>query len=244
VTDALTGKAYAQGTDFDINEYPLDSHNFLVTINNHGHIRENSRLKVSYYRSYVMGHDQVCACMAAPEIYEIWKREIGLIEQLLHPKAYFLSMDEIRQGGYCDLCSKEDMASLLGRCITNQYKIINYISPNAKVYLWGDMLDPNMGATSYYCMTRGGFSNSWQYVPKEIIPVVWDYNNRDKSLSHFKKTGFIPMVSIRVDENVSTDRFNAWKKSLNSSNNKPAIMYTTWHHDYSHFKIFGETFFD
>ena len=244
VTDALTGAAYVLGTDFDIHEYPKGSNNYFITINKHGHIRENTQLKVSYYRSYVMAHGQVCVCMAVPEIYEIWKREVGLIEQLIHPKAYFLSMDEIRQGGYCDLCSKEDMARLLGQCITKQYKIIKSISSISKVYLWGDMLDPNMGATSIYCMTRGGFSNSWQYVPKEIIPVVWDYNNRDKSLSHFKKNGFTSMVSISVDEDASVDRLKAWKKSLYSSKSKPGIMYTTWHHDYSHLKIFGETLFD
>jgi hypothetical protein len=244
VIDALTGTAYIQGTDFDILESPQGSNSFLITINPHGHIRESSLLKVSYYRSYVMGNGQVCACMAAPEIYEIWKREVGLIEQLLHPKAYFLSMDEIRQGGYCGSCSKGDMARLLGQCITKQSNIIKSVNPGAKVYLWGDMLDPNMGATSYYCMTRGGFPNSWLYVPKDIIPVVWDYINRDKSLSHFVKNGFTPMGSICVDGDISIDNLKAWKKSLHSSRNNPGIMYTTWHHDYFHLKLFGETLFD
>jgi len=110
--------------------------------------------------------------------------------------------------------------------------------------MWGDMLDPNMGAIDNYCMTRGGFSNSWQYVPKQIIPVVWDYNNRDKSLSHFKKNGFTSMASVCVDEDASVDRFKAWKKTLNKSKTKPGIMYTTWNHDYSHLKTFSETLFE
>ena len=244
VTDAFTGKTYHEETDFVIQEYPQGSNNFIIAINPLGHIREGSTLRVSYYRSYIMAHDQVCACMAAPEIYKIWEKQIDLIEKLIHPHAYFLSMDEIRQGGYCDLCSNQDLSMILGRCVTRLYNIIKSNNKDVRVYMWGDMLDPNIGAIDNYCMTRGGFSNSWQYVPKKIIPVVWDYNNRDKSLSHFRKNGFTSMVSISVDEDASVDRLKAWKKTLNKSKTKPGIMYTTWNHDYSHLKTFSETLFE
>jgi hypothetical protein len=244
VTDAMSKSAYAEGADYVIKESPQGSNNFLININPQGRIHENTLLTISYYRSYVIGSNQTSACMAVPEVYEIWKKQMRLIEDLIHPKAYFLSMDEIRQGGYCESCGKKSMAELIGECITTQYNIVKSLNKNTKVYVWGDMLDPNMGAINNYSMVKGGFSRSWEYVPKEILPVAWNYNSREASLLHFRKNGFTIMASINMDQDSSPDRLKAWRESLPKAYGKVGVMYTTWSHNYSHLKKFGVAFFD
>ncbi len=240
VVDATTGRIYSEDSDFTITKKIPGSECYQIKINPHSRINNGSLLKVSYYREYVIGDGQVSACMAIPEVYAIWEKQIGLIEKLLHPKAYFLSMDEIRQAGYCGLCSNEDLSKLLGRCITTQYRMIKDVNPDADVYIWGDMLDPNMGAVNDYCMTKGGFPNAWQFVPKEIIPVVWNYGNREDSLAHFNRNGFKVMASVNVDESGTTEKLQEWKKTLRNYDNLMGFMFTTWHRDYSLLGYFRE----
>ena len=88
-------------------------------------------------------------------------------------------MDEIRQGGYCGLCRDRNMAELLGECVTKQVGLIKKYNPNAEIYIWSDMLDPNVNAVNDYFMVRGNFYGSWRNISKSIHPVIWVFDTRN-----------------------------------------------------------------
>jgi len=84
--------------------------------------------------------------MSEPAVYEVWQRQIPLIEKYLAPKKYFLSMDELRVGGFCEACQRRhlSMAQILGDCVTRQHKMIRAANPRAEIYVWSDMFDPDL----------------------------------------------------------------------------------------------------
>jgi hypothetical protein len=57
-----------------------------------GRIPEGERLRVSYYHSMAVNDGQVSACMSELEAYEIWWRNVNLIQQHLNPKKFMLAI--------------------------------------------------------------------------------------------------------------------------------------------------------
>ncbi len=81
----------------------------------------------------------------------------------LAPKKYFLSMDEVRIGGFCQTCRGRhlSMAQILGDCVTRPYRMIHAANPTAEVYSWSDMFDPNHNAREKYYLV-GIMYTSWE----------------------------------------------------------------------------------
>ncbi len=63
------------------------------------------------------------------------------------------------------------------------YSMIREANPEATIYVWSDMLDPNHNARDSYYMVEGDYTGSWQRIPKDIVPVCWHYSKRKESLS-------------------------------------------------------------
>jgi len=244
ITNLSTGQKYSETTDFVVSEKLPHSGRYFIQIPLQSHIQEGDVLHISFYRKYEMGNEQTSACMANPAIYKIWERQIRTIEEVIKPKAYFLSMDEIRQGGYCGLCRDRNMAELLGECVTKQVGLIKKYNPNAEIYIWSDMLDPNVNAVNDYFMVRGNFYGSWRNISKSIHPVIWVFDNRDRSLVHFKTNGFMPLISVCVDGDQAETIIKSWISSIKNTHDLMGVMYTTWEHDYSQLEFFSRVFFD
>ena len=62
--------------------------------------------------------------------------------------------------------------------------------PEAEVFVWSDMLDPNHNAHGNYYLVEGDYTGSWQYVPKDLTIVCWYYEKRNESLALFSGLGF------------------------------------------------------
>jgi hypothetical protein len=126
-----------------------------------------------------------------PAVYEIWQRQIPLIERYIAPKQYFQSMDEVRSGGFCEACKRRhlNMAQILGDSVTRQHDMIRAVNPQAQVYVWSDMFDPNHNAVAKYYLIDGSFEGSWNYIPKDLSIACWYFEKRDQSLEFFSKRG-------------------------------------------------------
>ena len=122
-------------------------------------IHAGDRLRVDYYHGTTIYRDQTAIDMSEPAVYEVWQHQIPLIEKYLAPKKYFLSMDEVRVGGFCEACKRRhlSMAQILGDCVTRQYKMIRAANPQAEIYVWSDMFDPNHNAREKYYLIDGSF---------------------------------------------------------------------------------------
>ena len=245
VINSKTGIIYQEGRDFEpvidkkLN-YRLDHLGPVIKFKASAKIKDGEQIQVSYYQGIRMNHDQVSICMSEPEVYQIWNKQILLLDKLLNPRFYFLSMDEIRQGGACPACKKQNlsMAAILGNCITRQYNIIKNVNPLAKIFIWSDMLDPNHNARNNYDMVTGDFSGSWRYIPKDIIIVCWYYQKREQSLEHFSKNGFKVLAAAYYDKN-SLETTRQWLKTIKKHDNTLGIMYTTWKKQYNLLTNFG-----
>ena len=185
-------------------------------------------------------HDgQVTVCMGEPALYEIFDHEARLLAERLHPRRVLLNMDEIRMGGTCRACRGQNMGELLGRCITRQVESIRKYSPQAQVYIWSDMLDPNHNAHGNYYLVDGDFTGSWLHVPKDLVMAVWGGTPREKSLRFFADQGFATLVACYYDADDLKD-VKGWLGLARQTPGVRGFMYTPWQRKYSLLPAFGD----
>lgn len=204
-----------------------------------GRIRDGERLRVSWYHSMRIHDSQVTVCMGEPAIYDIFEHEAKLLAERLHPRRVLLNLDEVRMGGTCQACRGQNMGELLGRCLTRQAQSVRKYSPDARIYAWSDMLDPNHNAHGNYYLVDGDFTGSWRHVPKDLVMAVWGGEPREKSLRFFAGEGFNMLVACYYD----ADDLNEVKGWLQLSRQIPGVrgfMYTPWQKKYSLLPAFGD----
>lgn len=204
-------------------------------------IHAGDRLRVDYYHGTTIYQDQTTLDMSEPAVYAVWQRQIPLIEKYLAPRKYFLSMDEVRVGGFCEACQRRhlSMAQILGDCAQRQYDMIRVANPKAEVYVWSDMFDPNHNAHDKYFLVNGSFDGTWKYIPKDLVMACWFYEKRDLSLGFFSKLGFHTLAGAYYDED-NLDNPKGWLESLDRTPGAVGIMYTTWENKYELLPAFGD----
>ncbi len=232
-------KDYAPLEDPQQNRWRDDGEPATLKILPGSRIHDGDRLRVSWFHSMVINDSQVTVCMAEPAVYEIFDHESKLLAQHLHPRKVFLNMDEIRMGGTCAACRGQNMGELLGRCITRQCQLIRKYSPDATIYVWSDMLDPNHNAHDKYFLVRGDFTGSWDHVPKDIIMAVWGGAVREKDLRFATSHGFQSLVACYYDANDLTD-VKDWLALARQLPNIRGFMYTPWQKKYDLLPGFGQ----
>ena len=161
---------------------------------------------------------------------------------LFAPRKWFLSVDEVRNGNTCPLCTARgtDMAHIFGASVTRMHGIIRRVRPDAVVYAWSDMLDPNHNARDNYYGTKGTFAGVWNLIPKDIVICCWYRARRDRSLPFFTGLGFRVMGAGYYDydgDDVGPDRL--WIESLNRTPGATGLIYTTWCGKYALLPAFG-----
>ncbi|MCK4628930.1 MAG: hypothetical protein KAT56_07990, partial [Sedimentisphaerales bacterium] len=246
VRSEAEGTIYKEGKDFaPIRDKKLnfrfDHDEPVIDLLPGSRIRDNQRLRVSYYHGMAINNGQVTACMSEPELYEIWRRQAKLIHKYLAPNKYLLSMDEIRAGGSCRACKNRNMtmARILGDCVTRQFQILREVNPQAQVFIWSDMFDPHQNAHGDYYLVDGDFTNSWNYIPKEIGTVCWYHTKRGESLEHFSQLGFKTVAGAYYDGD-TLENPRDWLEAMDKTPGAVGIMYTTWQNKYDLLGPFGD----
>jgi len=233
------GKDYAPLQDPDFNPYRVEQEAPPLHIPPRSRIKAGQTLRVSWYHPMLIHDSQVTICMAEPEVYEIWDHEARLLAEKLRPRRILLNMDEVRMGGTCAACRGRDMAKLLGECVTKQVHILRRHNPNAEIYVWSDMLDPNHNAHGDYYLVEGDFTGTWKYVPKDLIIAVWGGAPREKSLRFFSEQGFRTLVACYYDAD-NLDTTKGWLEIARRTPNVRGFMYTTWEKKYALAPEFGD----
>lgn len=246
VESASNDTIYTEGSDFAPVADP--QLNFLfdhdappIRLLSNSRIAEGERLRVSYYHGMSINDGQVSACMSEPETFEILARNARLLHELLAPKKYMLSIDEIRAGGSCKACKRRamTMGQVLGDFITRGFRAIKEINPAAEVFAWSDMLDPNHNAHGNYYLVDGDFTGSWQDIPGDLKIVCWYYEKRWESLSFFSERGFKTLAGAYYDGDDLTNP-KGWLEALRNTPDAIGIMYTTWENKYGLLADFGD----
>ena len=234
------GRDYAPVADARLN-YRFDHDGTSIELLPDGRIKDGQRLRVDYYHGMAINRGQVSICMSEEEVYDIWSKQAELIQRHLAPKRWLLSMDEIRAGGSCRACKQRrlSMAEILGDCITRQMQIIRQNNPEAEIYAWSDMLDPNHNAHGDYYLVDGDYTGSWNYVPKDLHIVCWYHKLRQESLKHFSSLGFKTLAGAYYDGD-TLDNPRDWLEALEKTPGAEGIMYTTWQNKYDLLGPFGD----
>lgn len=246
VRDAGSDVEYTEGRDFapiadsKLN-FRFDHDGPPLRLLKDGRLREGQRLRVSYYHGMAVHSGQVTLCMSEPRVYELWQRQAELIQQHLAPRRWLLSMDEIRAGGSCAACRArgQSMAEILGDCLTRQYEMIRKVNPQAEVFTWSDMLDPNHNARADYYLVEGDYAGSWLHVPKDLRIVCWYFDKRRESLAHFASLGFKTLAGAYYDGD-TLENPQGWLDALRETPGAVGIMYTTWQNKYALLGPFGD----
>ncbi|MBN1359641.1 MAG: hypothetical protein JW993_03565 [Sedimentisphaerales bacterium] len=246
VRDAESGQVYEEGRDFapvkdERLNFRFDHDGPEIQLLPGSRIAEGQELRVSYYHGIAINNGQVTVCMSEPNVYGIWRNAAKLLHERLGCSKYLLSMDEIRAGGSCQACRQRNlsMAQILGDCVSEQVKILRSVNPDAEVFIWSDMLNPNHNAHGDYYLVEGDFTGSWQYVPKDLVIVCWYYDKRNQSLPFFSSHGFRTLAGAYYDGD-TLDNPRGWLAALDATPNAIGIMYTTWQNKYDLLGPFGD----
>jgi hypothetical protein len=252
VSNKTTGVEYVEGTDYDYITDPVLTFRFdheppAIKITQGSAISDGDTLAVSYYHGTrcnpVVG--QVSVCMSEPEVYDIWRTQTRLIHEKLAPNRYLLNMDEIRAGGTCKACTDRGitMGEMLGACVTEQHAMIREVNPEAEIYIWSDMLDPNHNGSNrageHYYLAAGLYDGSWNHIPEDLVIACWWDGSRHVTLPHFSGLGFRTLAASYYDA-PDLSNVEQWLESLDETPGACGIMYTTWSENYDLLDEFGE----
>ncbi|MGP8268863.1 MAG: hypothetical protein ACLQLH_02250 [Terracidiphilus sp.] len=250
VRDEKTGKVYKEGRDFAaISDPNLDfywTHPMpVIHLLTGGHIHDGARLRVSYYHGTTIYNDQTPACPSTREVRKIWKEQFPLIQKYLMPKRYFIGVDEVRAIDRDESCLRRKMtpAAILGDTTQWLYDQVHAVNPKAQVLVWSDMFDPNHNSVKQYFLVDGSVENTWNYLPKDMGIICWNFRKRQQSLDFFSSRGFKTYVAAYYDakdlEHTETNA-KGWMDAMDTTPGAMGIMYTTWDNNYQFLAPFGD----
>ncbi|MBW7997288.1 MAG: hypothetical protein FVQ81_12100 [Candidatus Glassbacteria bacterium] len=249
VRNEATDELYEEGRDFapvadSILDFRFDHRGPDIELLPGGRIKPGSRLRVSFYHGTYTYRSQVTLCMSEPEVYDIWRENALRIQSILHCRKYFLDMDEIRNGGSCETCRARGMTmgQMVGDCITRQTNILRWANPDAEIFIWSDMIDPNHNARDerpYYYYVDGNYGGSWNYIPKDLHVACWWYEKRRSSLDFFSSKSYRTLGAAYYDAD-NLENPKGWLEALDSTPDAEGIIYTTWLNKYNLLDDFGD----
>jgi hypothetical protein len=185
-------------------------------------------------------HDgQVNICVSEPKALETLRDQAQRVHALFHAKSYFMAHDEIRVFNWSVLPNGKQATAgqLLAENVRACSQILRTVNPGGKIYVWGDMFDPNHNARADYYLANGTFADSWLGLDKDIILVPWDYEVRAKSLAFHAGRGHHQLMAGYYDD---AKQLNArgWLDAASAVPNVDGIMFTTWQNDYQQLENF------
>lgn len=202
-------------------------------------IRDGQRLLVDFDHALITAANQVGICMSDPKTYEVERDEAKRIEQLFHPRGFFMSHDEIRAGNWDTACQTHglDAGALLAENARKSFDAVEAAHPGAEVYVWSDMFDPFHNAHKDYYNFRGDLAGSWKGLPKRTIMVDWYYDARKKDMPFFAEQGHEQILAGYYDHNPSEIR--TWLNDSKGIKGVVGVMYTTWVGNYADLEKFA-----
>ena len=246
IHDEKTGAVYEEGRDFaKVVDPERDFHWThrmpVIRLLPDGRIPDGARLRVDYYHGTTIYNDQVSACPSEPEVYKIWKEQFALLQKCLAPKKYLLALDEIRLFNRCESCKRRHLsaAAILGDLVQRLNGMVREVNPQADIYVWSDMWDPNHNSVPQYYLVDGDTLDTWKYLPKNMGMACWYYEKSRASLDFFSSRGFRTLGAAYYDAD-DLKNPEGWLEALDATPGATGIMYTTWQNKYKLLGPFGD----
>ena len=236
VVDAETGRIYRPGRDYEIPALPDDllfggREMASFRIPKGSAIREGRRLLVSGYEPVCEWGKQFSTCLNHPGLKDYFAKSAARLQGFLSPKKWFFSMDEFRCGCRCELCRRDSRTcgQQLSAVVNRMREEVRRVSPEAEVYMWPDMFDPEINARDRYYQLPSTAAGSWLRLPKDIIMANWGTRPRN-SYTFFSQRGFRTQCATYYDEEPPLKKSREFLEAASKTPNCTGWTYTPWGH--------------
>jgi hypothetical protein len=219
-------------------EFEDDHESLPIRLTKDSRIRNGDVLRVSFYHAVIVHDGQICASLVADEVFDLLRREVEQIDKYFKPKRYFMSHDEIRVAGWDELARARPAGKLLADNVRRCEKLIHEIRPDAEVFVWSDMFDPNHNAHNNYYLVHGTLAESWAGLDIAVGIINWNGGKAKPSLNFFADRGHQQIIAGYYDDDVVRN-VQQWKHAASGIKNVKGFMYTTWQQNYDALEAFA-----
>jgi hypothetical protein len=254
VTSADGATVYEEGKDFApvrdeklgrdpyAGEYSFKPRSVSLRLTENSRIKDGDKLLVSWYHPVATHGNQVMCCLSEPKLYELLRDQAKRVNELLQPKTFFMSHDEIRVAGWCRACeqSKKTPGELLADNVRRCTEIIKEVNPKARVVVWSDMFDPKHNAVEKYYLVNGPLTGSWNGLSKDVVIANWNGGKAAASLPWFAEQGHEQIIAGYYDGD-NLDNLKKWEAAAKNVKGVTGFMYTTWQHKYDLLEAYGKS---
>lgn len=218
-----------------------------VSVPEKSRLKEGQRVLVSFYHTAVIYGEQVGCCMMEPKVMDILRWQVRRVKEHLKPDGYFMSHDEIRQGGWDPACeqSGKTPGEMLAENVAACAAMIAREDPGKPVAVWSDMFDPTHNAKKaghYYLVKgEGPWHDAWEKLPENVTVANWNFNPaiRKESLAHFAGRGNPQILAGYYDSDPAGPPIRAWMQDAAGVEGVVGAMYTTWENRYDSLEDFA-----
>ena len=205
-------------------------------------IREGQRLRVSFYHSLIVYEDRVTHCLSEPRVFADWRAEVQHADSLFHPAAFLMSHDELRVVNQCALCRSKGLTpgQLLAWNVHQSAQIIRDRRPDAGIWVWSDMFDPQHNAVDRYYAVNGSLAGSWEGLDPGIGMVNWHGGLQGKNCQFFADRGLKQILSGYYDSDEDGAAIAQWLANTRTVPGIVGAMYTTWEDRYGAMEVWAK----
>ena len=241
------GMVYEEGRDYEKIVDPL-LHPWiayhqppLIKIPADSRIHDGDRLRVSYYHPLIVYEDRLTSCLSEPKVFDDWREEVKRANDLYHPAAFFMEHDEMRVMNQCALCQSKHMTpgELLAWNVRQAAQIIRDIRPDAEIWVWSDMFDPQHNAVDHYYAVNGSLKGSWKGLDPGIGIVNWNGGAMGKNCQFFADLGLHQVLSGYYDGDNDGAGIEKWIANTRDIPGVVGAMYTTWEDRYDSMDVWA-----
>jgi hypothetical protein len=178
-----------------------------------------------------------------------WRTQNAAAVGAVFPNAagYFFGYDEMRNMDSTASAKAMNMtpAQLLDWHFNQTYSIFRGLKPQAPIYVWGDMFDPNMNAVDNYYLVEGDLTGSWTGLPADVILMNWNLSALNTSAAWFaglrsqQPVAHQQVIAGYYDSGNGATSATTELAQVGGIPGVIGLMYTTWRDDYSQLGAFA-----
>jgi hypothetical protein len=242
---------YVEGKDFEPvidpklgmvpyqGEYEFNHPGPTIRLTATSRIQDRDHLRVGWYHPVLVLGSYAACCLTEPKVYQLLGDQARRVNDLYHPRTFFMQHDELRVANWCQACRSrkltpgELLADNARRCV----KILKEVSPEARVVVWSDMFDPNHNAVKDYYLVNGTLAGSWEGLDRSVTIANWNAGKAKASLDFFAGRGHPQVLAGYYD---GDDNFATWDAAARGVPKVTGFMYTTWQNRYDDLERYGK----
>ena len=202
-------------------------------------IKDGQRLQVSWYHpALVLGSYAAC-CLSEPKVDDLLKDQARRVNDLFHPRTFFMQHDELRVANWCQACQSRGLTpgQLLADNVRRCVQTLRDVNLDARVMVWSDMFDPNHNAVAGYYLVNGSLAGAWEGLDPSVIIANWNGGKAKASLDFFAGRGHPQVLAGYYD---SDDNLQLWDDAARGVPKVLGFLYTTWENRYDDLERYGQ----